>query len=304
MGQLLISLLHLGIAAVGSILALNGNGHLALVALDFIGKLLDSAKSAFQTPLDEIDARGTQAQTLLAGDGGGGQPSILSKILGRHQGHLEIILDQDTGDKLRFGDRGRKRARTVVPVLGFLDRRRDGRQFAHHLGDLVRLERDAQLLAVLGAEHFDLVLLVCVERKELGLQTHHVMHLAVDKDDDGGGDFFDEFAVLNAVDVRGEGEFLHRAPARDHHFLGITTTAGAPAGTGNVARHDGLDGVRLLHDVLGHGALDAVTGDDDAVLLARRPPLQQLAADAVLEHTGRGEHDAAADVLEAVDGLQ
>jgi len=100
----------------------------------------------------------------------------------------------------------------------------------------------------------------------------------------------------------GKRVLLDGAAARDHDLLGIA--AGRAPPPGRAPRHDGLDLLRFLHDLLGHCALDAVTRDDDAVLLARRPPLEQLAAHAVLQHTRAGKHDAAPDVLETVDGLE
>ncbi len=128
----------------------------------------------------------------------------------------------------------------------------------------------------------------------------------MDEDDYGGRDLLDELAVLGAVDVGGEGILLDGAPARDHDLVRVAaaTTTGGPPTPGGAPRHDGLDLLRLLHDLLRHGALDAVARDDDAVLLAGGPALEQLAADAVLEHTRGREHDAAADVLEAVEALE
>src|SRR6266566_3359325 len=123
-------------------------------------------------------------------------------------------------------------------------------------------------------------------------QTHH----------DRGSDFFDELSVLRAINVGSKGVLLDAASPGYHSFVRIAT--GSSPGAGHVPSHDGLDLLRFLHDLLRHGPLDAVAGDDDTVLLARSPPLEQLSADAVLQHTGGGEHDTAANIIKAVKVLQ
>lgn len=136
------------------------------------GELLDSAERAFERPLDEVDAGGRQPEALLAGDGRRRQAGVLAQILGGHQRHFEVVLHQHASDELRLVDAG---------VHGVAERWRDGGEPADDLGGLVLLERDAELLAVSRAEDFDLAGLVGVQGEELGLETHHVVHLAVDE---------------------------------------------------------------------------------------------------------------------------
>ncbi|KAL2256332.1 hypothetical protein VTK26DRAFT_1826 [Humicola hyalothermophila] len=102
--------------------------------------------------------------------------------------------------------------------------------------------------------------------------------------------------------MRSERVLLNRAATRDHDLFRVASGCSSPPS--RAPRHDRLDLLRLLHDLLGHGALDTVAGDDDAVLLARGPPLEELATDAVLQHTRASKHDAATDVLEAVEALE
>ena len=56
--------------------------------------------------------------------------------------------------------------------------------------------------------------------------------------------------------------------------------------------------------MLGQRPLDAVAGDDAAVLGVRAPRLEQLAAQAGLHHARRGQHNAGADVVEVIDALK
>lgn len=121
-------------------------------------------------------------------------------------------------------------------------------------------------------------------------------------------DSFDELAVFRAVDVRGEAELLHGASSGDHDLLAFPACSSPrPAGTTSAATsrgHDCVYRLGLLHDLLGHGALDRVAGDNDAIAIVRRPPLEQLATDAILHHAWAREHHATADVVEAVEALQ
>lgn len=275
------------------------------------GELLDGAERAFERPLDEVDAGGRQPEALLAGDGRRRQAGVLAQVLGGHERHFKVVLHKHARDELRLVD---------ARVHGVTERGRDGGEPADYLGRLVLLEGDAELLAVSRAKDLDLAGLVGVEGEELGLETHHVVHLAVDQNlgvvrgqnggqvgwvvayDDRSGHLLDELSVLDAVDVGGKGVLLYRAAAGNHDLLGVTT--GAPSRSAHVPRHDRLDLIGLLHDLLGHCPFNAVTGDDDTVLLAGCPSLEQLAADAVLQHTRASKHDTAAHVVEAINVLE
>lgn len=99
-----------------------------------------------------------------------------------------------------------------------------------------------------------------------------------------------------------KGIFSNAAPSRDKNLLAVATRCSASAG--HAARHDGLDLIGLLHNLLGHGALDAVTSDNDAVLLAWGPSFQQLSTDTVLKHTRTGEHYTATYIIETIEVLK
>lgn len=96
---------------------------------------------------------------------------------------------------------------------------------------------------------------------------------------------------------------LHTAPPWNQHLFRVGSWC-SPAGARQTARHDGLDVLWLLHNLLRHRALDTVTGDDDAVLVAGRPSFQKLAAHTVLQHTRTGQHDTAANILKPIKTLE
>jgi hypothetical protein len=81
-----------------------------------LGQLLDAAEGALETPLDQVDAGGGQPEALLAGDGCGREAGVLAQVLGRHQRHLEVVLDQHARDELRL---------LGIVVLGHLHGLRD-----------------------------------------------------------------------------------------------------------------------------------------------------------------------------------
>lgn len=115
-------------------------------------------------------------------------------------------------------------------------------------------------------------------------------------------DFFDELPVLIAINVGRKRVFRDSTPPRDHNFLTITTWASP--NTVSISRHNCVYLVGLRDDVFCHGTFHAVTGDDDAVLLAWGPTFQELSAYSVLQHTWTGQHDATSNIVEPVQVLQ
>ena len=92
-----------------------------------------------------------------------------------------------------------------------------------------------------------------------------------------------EVAILHKVDVGGEGDVIDKA------------VEGLPPAL------QGDDLLGLVHNFLCEGVLHGITGDQDAVLGVRRPPVKELARHPRLQHPGRGEDDARAAIVEAVN---
>ncbi len=159
---------HLGVAVVGCFVAV---GAVLGVRLR-LGQLLDAAECALETPFDQVDACCAQLEPLFAGNGGGCETGVLPQVLGGHQRHLEVVLDEHARDELRL----------LAVVCGRLHGLGNGGEFPDHLGRLVRLEGNAELFAVPRAKDLDLACLARVEGEKLGLEPHHVVHLAMDED--------------------------------------------------------------------------------------------------------------------------
>lgn len=113
---------------------------------------------------------------------------------------------------------------------------------------------------------------------------------------------FNELSVLVAIHMGSKGKLLDTASPRDHDLLRLT--AWSPASTSGVSRDHGLYLLGLLHNLSSHGAFDTVTCDDHTILVTGCPPLEKLTADTTLQHTGTGQHDSAAHVLETVETFQ
>jgi len=64
------------------------------------GDFLQRAKRALERPADQIHAGGAEREVLAAGDGRRGQAGIFTQVFWSHEGHLEVVLDQHSGDEV------------------------------------------------------------------------------------------------------------------------------------------------------------------------------------------------------------
>mmetsp|Transcript_32191 Transcript_32191/g.80608 ORF Transcript_32191/g.80608 Transcript_32191/m.80608 type:complete len:418 (+) Transcript_32191:742-1995(+) len=159
-----------------------------------------------------------------------------------------------------------------------------GGHLPHHLRHAARLADQLERLPVARRVHLALDLRGHGALLERALQAPHLGRLAVHQHDVRRPQLVHEAARLWVVGVGAEGDGLHRhaqrlLQARLAHDLG-----------------------RLCQDLAGHGALDGEIRDDDAVPLVLAPRLQQLAADARLQHGGGGHDHAGAHVIEVRRG--
>lgn len=155
-----------------------------------------------------------------------------------------------------------------------------------YLCDFITFERDPQLLAVLGTVDLHLFALstLTVLAQQRALQPAHVVVLSVHQDNHLRPDLLNEARVLAIVDVCREAQLLNGASSRDHHLraVAVAAAAAAPVVGAPVGRHDSGDFGRFVHDLLCHGALNAVAGYDEAVAGVGTPALEEFAGDAVL----------------------
>jgi hypothetical protein len=146
----------------------------ARLAADCIGLAFDDiyvTENTFQRPSYQILTSRAQREVLTARDSRSSKPSVFAQILRRHEAHFEVALDQNTGDQLRL--LCLQALDVFLSIFGGLisigKRRCDLRELANDFGNLLGLERDAQLLAVRGGENLDRAGLVCIERQKLRL---------------------------------------------------------------------------------------------------------------------------------------
>jgi len=120
-------------------------------------------------------------------------------------------------------------------------------------------------------------------------------------------DLFNKLPVHRSIHMRGKAELLHAAASWYHDLLALPTSSCSSPGPGAAScpsGHDSINRVRLVHYLLSHRALDRIPSNDDAVLLVRRPSLQQLSTDATLHHSWTRQHDTSANIIESFQALQ
>lgn len=117
--------------------------------------LFNGAKGSLQSPLYQVDSGSAERDPLLAHDRSRRKSGVFSQVFRCHQRHLEVVLDENTGDELLV----------LVERVG----RRDLRQLPDDFGRLVDFERDAEFFGVGRTEDFGFQGFVGVKGEKLGL---------------------------------------------------------------------------------------------------------------------------------------